>query len=395
MTGDTVNISVTQAYDAVDLLEMKVTDDAGYSDIDTARLFIFDGDAPMIYPLPGLTIYRDTTYAGILGLDDYVADIQDEPSNINWTSFGGDSLESFSIDFSTHEVTITTNSTFIGNLTVSLVATNSRGLKDTSDLAILVSRVNDGPPLWYAVPAEVEVVYGWTTDLFNYSQICFDETPTDQIIFTPYYEEDSLTVTIVSPDSVKLRTPLPDKKYTTQLYFSARDEIDSVSTSGIITVNVKDSFSPVWQRIPTISLNIGETSSGLFLRDYVSDRDTPDNLLTIDVVNLNPSVITVSYDTVTTELTVTAGSRTSDSWLFITATDDKGNTATTLAHVVVFAVGDYTPPVGGLTYFFNPAADRWIHYVVAADSTTDISRFTWHYAYGTPPGTGPTSCHSS
>lgn len=384
LTGDTVNISVTQAYDAVDLLEMTVTDDAYNTDIDTTRLFIFDGDAPMIYPLPGLTIYRDTTYAGILDLDDYVADIQDDPSNINWTFTGGDSLKSFYIDLSTHEVTITTNSTFIGNLVVSLVATNSRGLKDTSDLAILVSRLNDGPPLWYAVPDEVEVVYGWTTDLFTYGEICYDETPTDQIIFTPFYNTDSLTVTIASPDSVKLTTPLEVKDETTYLYFSAEDDSGRVSYSDTITILLKDSFSPVWERIPTISLNIGETSSGLFLRDYVEDRDTDDNFLTIEVVNVNP-YIDVSYDPVTTELTVTAGSRTSDSWLIITATDDRLNTGSTLAHVVVFSVADYTPPVGGLTYFFNPVADRWIHYVVAADSTTDISRFTWHYAYGTPP----------
>ena len=378
-----VTLTVPSGYSAVDLLEMTVTDDANNTDIDTARLFIFDGDAPMIFPLPGLTIYRDSTHAGILDLDDYVADLLDDPSNINWTSFGGDSLASFYIDPSSHEVTITTNSTFIGNLTVSLVATNSRGLRDTSDLAILVSRLNDGPPLWYAVPDEVEVVSGWTTDLFNYSQVCYDETPTDQIIFTPIYNTDSLTVLpIVLPDSVKLETPISDKKYTTQLYFSAQDAIDSVSYSGIITVNVKDSFSPVWERIPTISLNVGGTSSGLFLWDYVSDRDTPDNLLTIDVRKLNLSPITVSYNSVTTELTVQAGTQTSDSWLIITATDDKNNTATVLAHVVVFAVTDDTPPDGDLTYFFNPAADRWIQYVVVADST---SWLTWDYSYGIPP----------
>ena len=385
LTGDTVNIGVTQAYAATDLLEMTVTDDAGYSDIDTARLFIFDGDAPMIYPLPSLTIYRDTTYTGILDLDDYVADIQDNPAAIGWTSFGGDSLESFVIDLSSHEITITTNTTFIGNLIVSLVAINSRGLRDTSDLAILVSRVNDGPPLWYAVPDVVEVVYGWTTDLFTYGQICYDETPTDSILFTPYYEADSLTVTVPAlTDSVQLTTPLEVKDETTYLYFSAEDDSGRVSYSDTITVLLKDSFSPDWQRIPTISLNIGETYSGLFLRDYVSDRDTPDNLLTIDVVNLN-SLINVSYNSVTSELTVSAGSRPSDSWLIITATDDKGNTDAILVYVQVIAVGDYTPPDGGLTYFFNSATDRWIHYVAVADSTTDISSFTWDYSYGTPP----------
>ena len=297
-TMTAVTLTVPTGYSAIDLLEMVVTDDYGYSDTDTARLFIFDDDGPMIFPLPGLTVYRDTTYAGILDLDDYVADLQDDPSNIRWESFGGDSLESFSID-PYHEVTITTNSTFIGNLTVSLVATNSRGLKDTSNLAILVSRRVDGPPLWYAVPDEVEVVYGWTTDLFTYGQVCYDETPTDQIDFTPYHEEDSLIVKVPAlTDSVQLTVPpaRADDKYTTRLYFSARDDIDSVSYSNTITVNVKDSFSPVWQRIPTISLNIGETYSGLFLWDYVSDRDTDNNDLTIEVDDNDNPYLEVSYD---------------------------------------------------------------------------------------------------
>ena len=381
----TVIFNTLAGYAATDLLILTVQDDDYNTDIDTARLFIFDDDGPMIFPLPALKVYRDSTHAGILDLDDYVADLLDDPTDINWSYTGGDSLESFSINSLSREVTITTNSTFIGNLIISLVATNSRGLRDTSDLAILVSRLVDGPPLWYAVPDEVEVVYGWTTDLFNYRQVCYDETPTDQIIFTPFYNTDSLTVLpIVLPDSVKLETPISDKKYTTRLYFTAEDELGNVSSSDTITVNVKDSFSPVWQRIPIISLKVGGTSSGLFLWDYVDDRDTPDNLLTIDVVNLNP-FLTVSYNSVTTELTVSASVRTGTSRLSITATDDKGNMASTLVNVVVFAVADYTPPEGGLTYFFNPVADRWIHYVVTADSSTDISRFTWHYAYGSPP----------
>ncbi len=373
-------------YAATDLLILTVQDDDNNVDVDTTHLTIFDSYAPMIFPLPGLKIYRDSAFAGILDLDDYVADLQDDPEDISWTFTGGGSLESFYIDPFSHEVNISTNPTFIGNLIVSLVATNSRGLRDTSDLAILVSRLVDGPPLWYAVPDEVEVVYSWTTDLFTYGQVCYDETPTDQIIFTRYYNSDSLTVDIASPNSVKLRVPPAREydEYTTQLYFSAEDEFSQTSTSGTITVHVKDSFSPVWQRIPTISVNVGGTSSGLFLWDYVSDRDTPDNLLTIEVVNDNP-FITESYNSVTSELAVSARVRTGTSRLSITATDDKGNTASTSVNVVVFAVADYTPPEGGLTYFFNPVADRWIHYVVTVDSSTDISRFTWHYAYGSPP----------
>ena len=387
-TSQTVTLSTPIDYAATDSLIMTVEDDDNNITTDAARLYIFESDAPMIYPLPGLVVYRDSIHAGILDLDDYVADILDDPAAIYWTHSGGDSLASFYIDPSSHEVTIATNTTFIGNLIVSLVATNSRGLSDTSDLAILVSRLVDGPPLWYAVPDEVEVVYGWTTDLFTYGEVCYDETPTDQIIFTPYYSTDSLTVTIDTLDySVKLTTPLEVKDETTYLYFSAKDEIDSVSYSGIITVHVKDSFSPVWQRIPTITINVGETYSGLFLNNInnISDRDTPNSLLTFSYTPPSSQYITVSYNATTTELTITGGAKASKSWLIITATDDKGNTATTLVHVVVFAPADNTAPAGGLTYFFNPAADRWIHYVVTVDSSTDISRFTWHYAYGSPP----------
>jgi len=192
-------------------------------------------------------------------------------------------------------------------------------------------------------------------------------------------------VTVVAPDSVKLTTPVSTENYNTWLYFSAEDELSQVSYSDSILIQVKDSFSPVWERVPTIVLDVGTTYSGLFLNNYASDRDTPTNLLTFSYTPPSSQDITVSYNAVTTELTIIAGARQSKGWILLTVTDDRGNTASISVQVIVTAIPDFTPPDGNLTYFFNSAADRWIHYVAIADSTTDISRFKWHYSFGSPP----------
>jgi hypothetical protein len=163
-----VTISAPSGYSAVDYLVMTVEDDDSNIATDTTRLFIFESYSPMIVPFPSITIFRDTTYAPLIDLDDYVADIQDSPADINWSYSGGDSLGSISLNAFTHEVSVSTNTTFIGYVTITLVAENRLGLKDTANMVILVSRYIDGPPIWRATTDQVEVVYGYTTDLFTY-----------------------------------------------------------------------------------------------------------------------------------------------------------------------------------------------------------------------------------
>ncbi|UCH11086.1 MAG: T9SS type A sorting domain-containing protein [Fidelibacterota bacterium] len=379
-----VTVSVDTGHSAVDYLIMTVTDDNNNSTTDTTRLFIFESLAPMIAPFPTLTIYWKITDTTLIDLDDYVADLTDDPEDIIWTHYsGGDSLLAVSLNSFTHELSVSTSSTFIGYDTLTFIARNSLGYQDTSDMVLRVVRRVDGPPIWRSLPDQVEVVYDWTTDLLTYGQVCIDETPTLQIDFVKIYDSDSLVVTEVPPDSVKLTAPRPDEIYTTTIAFSAEDELGQVSFSDTVTVLVKDSFSPWWDPLPVISLAVNGTRTGLFLDNYLHDKDTPFSSLDVQIT-YNTSFMTVSYNTLTSEITIQAADSESNSYVTFTATDPKGNTATIRMYVKIAPITDDTPPRGELSYFFNPVSDRWIHYVVVADSTALKDRFEYDYFYSPP-----------
>ena len=151
-----------------------------------------------------------------------------------------------------------------------------------------------------------------------------------------------------------------------------------VSFSDTMIVSVKDSYSPVWSQPPTVALQTNETFTGLLLQDYISDRDTPLSALTITFVNPNP-LITVTYDAATTEVTITASGVASESRITFTATDPEGNTNVIELRVLVRAIIDFDPPEGGLTYYFNPVADKWVHFVLVSDSTATRFHTTFIY----------------
>lgn len=164
--------------------------------------------------------------------------------------------------------------------------------------------------------------------------------------------------------------------YDTWVYFTAEDDMGQISYSDTLWISVKDSYSPVWSQIPLIRMNIEQTDSSLVLQNYLSDRDTPLENLTISYVNPNP-LITVSYNTVTTRVTIIARNIQSDSRLTFTAVDPEGNSVSAQVRVIVDPLTDFTPPDGNLSYFFNPVADRWIHYILIGDSTTDRIQSTY------------------
>ncbi|MFB0517608.1 MAG: T9SS type A sorting domain-containing protein [Candidatus Neomarinimicrobiota bacterium] len=358
-------------YDAADLLILTVEDDDNNTDTDTTRLKVFSSFSPFIFPLDTVVVYRDTI-TEVLDLDDYVLDPIYDPENITWSYSGGDSLEAVQIG-ADHVLTLVTDPFFFGYDSITFIATNPDAYSDTSVLVVRVIPRVDGPPLWQPLPASVEIVYPDTIDLLTLTEVCKDDfTPRDQLIFSGFVNPDPGTPLNLAIDSVshlaRISVPALDV-YDTWLFFSAEDNQGQVSYSDTVQVLVKDSYSPVWAPIPTISMYVNQTFSDLFLQDYLSDRDTPLSSLTITYFNPNPR-ITVIYDPATTQLTIQASGYATESWITFYATDPSGNTAMVRLRVIVSAIIDVTPPEGGLTYFFNPAADKWIHFVLVGDSTT-------------------------
>jgi hypothetical protein len=130
-------------------------------------------------------------------------------------------------------------------------------------------------------------------------------------------------------------------------------------------------------------MEVNKTRSGLFLQNYLSDRDTPFGSLTVWFGTTDPLV--VSYDPVTSEVTIRSSGRASDTWVTFYAEDDNGNIALVRVRIKVVVVPDFTEPDGDLSYFFNPVADRWVHYILIGDSTTSRIHTTFsHYSLEEP-----------
>ena len=387
----TVIFNAPVNYAASDWLELTVTDDDNNSDIDSTRLTVFATLDPVIDPLDTVVVFRDTS-TQVLDLDDFVIDPIYNDADMSWSYIGGDSLQAVLIDPVTHVVTLVTNPNFFGWDSVTLIATNPPDPTAFSDTAVLVVRVIprfDLAPQWSPLES-AEIVPPDTIHLFNLaSKLKDDFTPFNQLVTNGFVldpatgaVDNSLLTLTIDPATSLAWIEVPSAQtmpnYTVWLYFSAQDDMGQVSNSDTMVVAVRDSYSPVWTQPPSVTMLINETFSGLFLQDYLSDRDTPLGSLTITFVNPNP-LITVTYNAATTEVTIQASGVASESRVTFTATDAEGNSTAIQLRVFVRAITDFDAPEGGLTYLFNPVADKWINFVLVSDSTTDRIKTTYIY----------------
>ena len=384
----TVIFNAPVNYAASDWLELTVTDDANNSDIDSTRLTVFATLNPVIDALDTVVVFRDTS-TQVLDLDDFVIDPIYNDADMSWSYLGGDSLQAVLIDPVTHVVTLVTNPNFFGWDSVRFIAANPGQFTDSSTLTVRVIPRFDLSPLWSPLES-AEIVPPDTIHLFNLASklkddfTAFDQLVTNGFVLDPATGavDNSLLTLTIDPTTSLAWIEVPSAQtmpnYTVWLYFSAQDNMGQVSNSDTMVVAVRDSYSPVWTQPPSVAMLINETFSGLFLQDYLSDRDTPLGSLTITFVNPNP-LITVTYNAATTEVTIQASGVASESRVTFTATDAEGNSTAIQLRVFVRAITDIDAPEGGLTYLFNPVADKWINFVLVSDSTTDRIKTTYIY----------------
>lgn len=382
-TMTTVTVSAPSGYRAMDIVEMTVTNNDSYAltDVDTVLLYVFDTFAPMIAPLPDVTIYRDTVVQ-VLDLDDYVADLVDDPADITWSATWQGQLYSVTIG-ADHVVTIATNPLYFGPDTVTFTATNSQDSSSTAQMAVRVIPRSEQPPVWEPMPEFVEIVWPDTIPLFILTDMVRDDfLPGNQLVYAAYSDPDPLKPLIVLMDTAatyQTRIAVPGLgNYTTWLYFTAEDTAGNISPSDTIRVAVRDSYSPVWVQMPTVRMGFNETYRDT-LSKYLSDLDTPLSSLAITVIRDN-NLISTAYDPVTMELVIQSQSKGPSAYITLIANDGHlpiPNTATTRFKVIIDQPVDVTPPEGTLTYFFNPVADRWINYVLVADSTAVSKKSTY------------------
>jgi len=99
---------------------------------------------PTIRKIANQTIKEGETFTPIK-LDDYVADLNNQPAEMNWSGYGQNDLQ---ISFTNRILKVKTpHENWSGTETISLIVVDPENLKDTTDVVFTVEEVNDPPEI--------------------------------------------------------------------------------------------------------------------------------------------------------------------------------------------------------------------------------------------------------
>ncbi len=228
-------------------------------------------DAPVVSDIPNQTIDEGSTFATIT-LDNYVTDIDNADSEIDWTYSGNTSLTVSIVD---RVATITIPSTdWYGSETITFTATDPGLLSDSDPATFTVTNINDAPVV-SDIPNQT-IDEGSTFATITLDDYVSDIDNNDSEISWTYSGNTSLTVSIV--DRVATITiPNADWYGAETITFTATDPgLLSDSDPATFTVtNIND--APVVSDIPNQTIDEGSTFATITLDDYVSDIDNNDS----------------------------------------------------------------------------------------------------------------------
>jgi hypothetical protein len=262
-------------WNGVEIITFTATDPGLLSDSDPATFTVTAiNDAPVVSDIPDQTIAEGASFAAI-NLDDYVSDVDNPDSEIEWTYSGNSEL---TVNIVSRVATVSTpSSTWNGSETITFTATDP-GLLNSSDLAVFtVSAVNDGPVV-SDIPNQTIAegsTFG-TITLDNYVTD-IDNIPAD--MSWSYSGNTELTVSISAGRVATITVPDPDWNGSETITFTATDPgLLSDSDPATFTVTgVND--PPIVSNIPSQTIAEGASFATINLDDYVSDIDNPDNTI--------------------------------------------------------------------------------------------------------------------
>ena len=367
-------------WNGAETITFTATDPGLLSDFDDAVFTVTAvNDGPVVTDIPDQTVAEGASFATI-NLDDYVSDIDNADSEINWSYSGNTEL---TVDITARVATVTIPSpTWNGAETITFTATDP-GLLTSSDLAVFtVSAVNNAPVV-ADIPDQsiAEGAIFTTIDLDSYV------TDIDNLaseMSWSYSGNSELTVAIDVNRVATITIPDIDWNGAETITFTATDPgllADSDAATFTVTP-VND--APVVSDIPGQTIAEGASFTTIALDNYVADIDNLDNEITWTYSG--NTELTVSIDinrvaTITTPSPTWNGAET----VTFTATDpgllaDNDAATFTVSAVnnapVVADIPDQTV-AEGLTFTTINLDD----YVSDVDNTDD--QITWTYSGNT------------
>ncbi len=286
-------------------------------------------DAPVLDVIAGQTVPEGSAFRPV-SLDDFVNDVDDPDSLLQWSVSGNSELMAVIED---RILTVTAPSEdWNGSETLHLFVADTTGLTDSTTVAFTISAVNDSVVFIATLPelsfneddSLLYAVSGW------YPYADDKDNPDSTLLFTAFSGKQ---VTAALKTEMYLFKAQPDWFGNDTLLLTVSDGEFSDSAWFHIVVNPINDV-PVITNLPgEISMH-NDTTITLHMFDYVQDVDTPDSLLSW-TFTADEDSLHLAYEQNSGTLSLTAPAYSGTVQLICTVTDDSAAAVSDTVTVVV------------------------------------------------------------
>jgi len=314
-----------------------VTDPGGLDDSDAGVFTVTAvNDAPVVAGILDQEIAEGQTFS-IINLDDFVNDVDDPITVLNW-SYSGNLELTVSIDENRRATVSIPDTNWYGSETVTFTATDTSNDTGSDDAEFTVTNVNDAPVVSQITDETIDE--GDTFASINLNSYVADVDDTDENINWVASGNTDLIVTIDEFNQASIETPNMDWFGSETVTFNASDPgLLSDNTLTTFTVNAVNDV-PVVADIPNQTITEGGTFAVFDLDTLVSDVDDPDNQLTWAYSGNSELIVSIDLEHIVT-ITIPDANWNGSEEITFTATDTSDAFA---ANAAVFTVNPYNDP---------------------------------------------------
>jgi hypothetical protein len=275
-----LTINSSHSENSEGIVVITVREDFNFGHVVTKELpmVYFASNAPQILTPATIFIFPDTLIAAYT-LDTLVFDYNDPPDSIAWTLEGGADLDSVYIDSLDNVLYIQTDNNFFGEDTLTLTATNTLALADTSEIVVKVIPYDPYPQI-SSLPDRTVYWHSESSYLFDLDDYIFDSsTPVQNIEWSVIYTVDSIDVSINDAHQVLITSS--DITGTVSIIFTAENDVGYASSDTMTVLIVQDE-PPNWEHLLNIEMSRFIPNHTLSYR--LSDRCEDDLTSSTDLV---------------------------------------------------------------------------------------------------------------
>ncbi|MCP4632537.1 MAG: hypothetical protein GY855_06385, partial [candidate division Zixibacteria bacterium] len=253
-------------------------------------------DAPVVTDIPNQTIAEGSSFTTI-SLDDYVSDVEDIDTDLDWT-YSGNAELTVSIDVDRIATISIPDADWNGDETITFTATDLGLLTGSDPVTFTVNALNDAP-IVSDIPDQT-LAEGATFATISLDDFVSDVDNLDSEISWSYGGNSELTVSIDIDRIVTITTPDIDWNGSESISFTATDP-GLLNSSDLATFTITaGNDAPVVSDIPDQTFSEGSTFTAINLDDYVTDVDNLDTEISWSFSGATDLSISINVDRVAT-----------------------------------------------------------------------------------------------